>query len=200
MSRKLRWGDASRMESVGEGRAVILKAALDAMIEDGFDSFSIDDVAMRANISRRTLYRYYGSKKELIQAVISVENSAFFEEMQRSLAEFEDDFEAYLIECVCFSVRYRDHHNGGFHHSYLAKNVSPEVSAYILENIAPMWHSLLEGPYRQYIKRLSFAPAALEDIIELISRLGLSYCLAPVEEADIRRHIRLIRLVLDAPR
>lgn len=192
MDRQLRWGDASRMDSVTDGRHAILRAALDAMIEHGVDGLAIDDVARRANISRRTLYRYFGTKKELIQGVISVENAAFFEEMQRSLTGFEHDFETYCEECVCFAVRYRDRHHGGFHHNYLATSVSTEVFGYIVADIAPMWQRVLEKPYRLYVAMRGPQVPSLEDIIALISRIGLAYCLIPVEEPAMRAQMRIL--------
>lgn len=91
------------------------------MSEVGPEGFAIDDVARRANISRRTLYRYFATKQALVQAVISSENAGFFSAMQEQLVGFEDDFERYLEECLCFAVRYRDQHRGGFHQGYLAK-------------------------------------------------------------------------------
>lgn len=193
MDRQLRWGDASRMDSVHDGRNAILRAALAAMIEHGIDRLSIDDVARRANISRRTLYRYFDTKKALIQGVINVENAAFFDEMQRSLAGFEHDFEAYCEECVCFAVRYRDRHHGGFHHNYLAASVSTGVLGYIVENIAPMWQRVLAQPYRQYAAAHGPQAPALDDVIALISRVGLAYCLVPVEEPSIRAQMRILR-------
>lgn len=192
MERQLRWGDASRMDSVDDGRTAILRAALDAMIEQGIDGLAIDDVARRANISRRTLYRYFGTKKELIQAVISVENAAFFGEMQRSLVAFEHDFAAYCTECVCFAVRYRDRHHGGFHHNYLATSVSTEVFGYIVENIAPMWRRVLEQPYVQYAAACGSRAPALDDIIALISRIGLAYCMVPADEPAMRAQMQLL--------
>lgn len=192
MDRQLRWGDASRMDSVHDGRNAILRAALDAMIEHGIDGLSIDDVARRANISRRTLYRYFGTKKELIQGVISVENAAFFEVMQRSLAGFEHDFEAYCEECVCFAVRYRDRHHGGFHHDYLATGVPTEVFGYIIENIEPMWRRVLEKPYGQYVAARGPRVPALDDVIALVSRIGLAYCLVPVGEQAMRAQMRIL--------
>ena len=192
MDRQLRWGDASRMDSANDARNAILRVALEAMIEHGIDGFSIDDVARRANISRRTMYRYFGTRKELIQGVISVENNAFFEEMQRSLAALESDFEAYCEACVCFAVRYRDRHHGGFHHNYLAKSVSTEVFGYIVEDIAPMWQRVLETPYRHYVAMRGPQVPALDDLIALISRIGLAYCLVPVEEDALRAQMRIL--------
>jgi len=192
MDRQLRWGDAGRMDSVDDGRSAILRATLDAMIEHGIDRLSIDDVAGRAHISRRTLYRYFGTKKALIQGVIGVQNAAFFDEMQRSLAGFEHDFEAYCEESVCFAVRYRDRHHGGFHHNYLATSLSTDVFGYIVENIAPMWQRVLDKPYREYVAAHGARVPALDDIIALISRIGLAYCLVPADEPAMRAQLRIL--------
>ncbi|TGN97428.1 TetR/AcrR family transcriptional regulator [Burkholderia sp. USMB20] len=192
MDRQLRWGDASRMDSVNDGRSAILRATLDAMIEHGIDRLSIDDVARRANISRRTLYRYFGTKKELIQGVIGIQNAEFFDEMQRALTAFEHDFEAYCEVSVCFAVRYRDRHHGGFHHNYLATSLSTDVFGYIVENIAPMWQRVLEKPYREYVAMHGARVPALDDIIALISRIGLAYCLVPADEQAMRAQMRIL--------
>ena len=194
MSRQLRWGDASRMDCLEDGQSVILRSALDCMSELGIEGFTIDDVAKRANISRRTLYRYYGTKNELIHAAVSMENQAFFEEMQGSLSDYEDDFEAYLEECVCFVVLYRQRH-AGFHHDYLAKSVTPEVLQCIVENIKPMWHKVLDAPYRRHVEKQDAAHASLDDIIALISRIGLAYSLIPADEDAIRTHMRIFRRI-----
>ncbi|MDR0242821.1 MAG: TetR/AcrR family transcriptional regulator [Burkholderia sp.] len=199
MDRQLRWGDASRMDSVNDGRNAILRAALDAMIEHGIDGLSIDDVARRANISRRTLYRYFGTKKELIQGVISVQNAEFFDEMQRALAGFEHDFEAYCEESVCFAVRYRDRHHGGFHHNYLATSLSTDVFGFIVENIAPMWQRVLDKPYRAYVAAHGASAPALDDIIALVSRIGLAYCLVPADEPAMRAQMRILWPARAAP-
>lgn len=192
MTRQLRWGDASRMDSAEQGRQQILECALAAMSEVGPDGFAIDDVARRANISRRTLYRYFATKQELVQAVISSENAGFFSAMQQQLVGFEDDFERYLEECLCFAVRYRDQHRGGFHQGYLAKAASPEVFAYILEDIAPLWQQLLAGPFERHVERHG-ASVSLDDSIALISRLCLAYCLVPEAPEQIRKQLRLLR-------
>ncbi|MGE8319502.1 MAG: TetR/AcrR family transcriptional regulator [Comamonas sp.] len=195
MSRQLRWDGASRMENASDGRTLILRAALEAMIAQGVEGFAIDDVAQRASISRRTLYRYFGSKKELIQAVISAENAAFFEEMRRNLSAIEDDFERYLPECICFAVRYLDRHNGGFHHTYLARSGTAEVFGLIFENIAPMWRELLAAPYQRYADLHGPVVQPLDELIALISRIGLAYCLVPADEEAIRRQLAVVQLV-----
>ncbi|MCY1449321.1 hypothetical protein D9M71_660510 [compost metagenome] len=63
-----------------------------------------------------------------------------------------------------------------------------------------MWHNVLEGPYRRYVDLHGPSPASLENIIALISRIGLAYCLVPAEESEIRAQMRMLRHFQHAPR
>jgi TetR/AcrR family transcriptional repressor of mexJK operon len=48
----------------------ILMAAKDAFIENGVGNTSMDDVARRADTTKRTVYNNFGSKERLLEAVI----------------------------------------------------------------------------------------------------------------------------------
>lgn len=48
----------------------ILRAALETFAEKGFAAARLDDVAARAGIGKGTLYLYFSSKEELLQAVV----------------------------------------------------------------------------------------------------------------------------------
>lgn len=47
-------------------RAEIVAAAMAAFTERGFDATSMDDVARAAGVSRRTIYRYFETKDDLV--------------------------------------------------------------------------------------------------------------------------------------
>ncbi|NEB02157.1 TetR/AcrR family transcriptional regulator [Streptomyces sp. SID13726] len=51
-------------------RAAILTAARELFLADGFDRSSVDAVAARAGVSKRTVYDYFGDKQTLLQAVV----------------------------------------------------------------------------------------------------------------------------------
>lgn len=48
----------------------ILRAAIDALIEDGYDAMSVEGVAARAGASKATLYRRWSNKAELVADAI----------------------------------------------------------------------------------------------------------------------------------
>ena len=46
-------------------------AATELIFRDGFDNFSIDDLARSTHCSRATIYRYAGGKKDIRDAVLT---------------------------------------------------------------------------------------------------------------------------------
>jgi TetR/AcrR family transcriptional regulator len=64
-------GSASMRQRRKEARPQeLLDAALDLFVERGFAATRSEDVAMRAGVSKGTLYLYYPSKEELLKEVI----------------------------------------------------------------------------------------------------------------------------------
>ncbi len=66
-------------------RARILKAAREIFFRDGFADTNLDEVAVRAEVGKGTLYRHFGSKAELYVAVLAVGGAIFDEEMQAAI-------------------------------------------------------------------------------------------------------------------
>lgn len=58
-----------RAEAAEETRRRILDAARESITESGFHPVSVEEVASRAGASRPTVYRHFGSKAELLEAV-----------------------------------------------------------------------------------------------------------------------------------
>lgn len=57
-------------EGQAHKRAAILTAARDLFVEAGVERTSMDAVASRAGVSKRTVYDYYGDKRRLLLGVI----------------------------------------------------------------------------------------------------------------------------------
>lgn len=55
-----------RERRAAETRAEIVEAAIRLFIEQGFDATSMSDVAAAAGVSRRTVYRYFATKDDIV--------------------------------------------------------------------------------------------------------------------------------------
>jgi AcrR family transcriptional regulator len=66
---------------VGNTATRILDATLATMADHGIARLSLEDVARRAQLSRQTVYRYFPSKKELLNATVLREEQVFLANM-----------------------------------------------------------------------------------------------------------------------
>ena len=66
-------------------REAILDAARDLFLSDGFDRTSVDAVAARATVSKRTVYDYFGDKRSLLIAVIDQATASLMASITDSL-------------------------------------------------------------------------------------------------------------------
>lgn len=89
-------------------RADILAAARDLFVESGVDRVSMDAVAARAGVSKRTVYDYYGDKRRLLLAVIEDAGQAALhrvrELVDRHLHDDIDDAVAFERALQTFAV------------------------------------------------------------------------------------------------
>lgn len=53
-------------------RKAMIEAARDVFLEYGFTSASVDEIADRANVSKRTVYRHFEDKQDLFRAVMQM--------------------------------------------------------------------------------------------------------------------------------
>jgi AcrR family transcriptional regulator len=81
----------------------ILEAALDQFTEFGLRRSTMDDVASRAGLGRATLYRRFGDKDQLIQAVIARESQYYLHLIEQRLEDFTSSVDA-LVESFVLAV------------------------------------------------------------------------------------------------
>ncbi|MBF9133244.1 TetR/AcrR family transcriptional regulator [Plantactinospora sp. S1510] len=72
-------------EGSAQKRAAILGAARQLFLTDGFDRSSVDAVAARAGVSKRTVYDYFGDKQTLLRAVVQTSGQALITTIRRTL-------------------------------------------------------------------------------------------------------------------
>ncbi|MFF8035591.1 MULTISPECIES: TetR/AcrR family transcriptional regulator [unclassified Streptomyces] len=72
-------------EGSTQKRAAILSAARELFLADGFDRTSVDAVAARAGVSKRTVYDYFGDKQTLLQATVDAVGRSLITTIRRIL-------------------------------------------------------------------------------------------------------------------
>ncbi|MFD0392089.1 TetR/AcrR family transcriptional regulator [Streptomyces nogalater] len=78
-------------EGSARKRAAILSAARELFLADGFDRTSVDAVAARAKVSKRTVYDYFGDKQTLLRAVVDAIGESMISMIRRTLDDTLDD-------------------------------------------------------------------------------------------------------------
>lgn len=98
-----------------EKRNRVLKAAFDLMNqEDGIENLTMDEIAMYANVGKTSIFKYFGSKENLIHEVFNyfldmVGNSA------REIMSENKPFEETLIAITQNKIHYLDKVNKQFY-------------------------------------------------------------------------------------
>jgi AcrR family transcriptional regulator len=82
----------------------ILDATLATMADHGIARLSLEDVARRAGLSRQTVYRYFPSKRELVDATVLREEEVFIANMV-SAADRQRDLEPALRAAIEAAMR-----------------------------------------------------------------------------------------------
>lgn len=96
---------ATAITATGETtRARILDAAFEAVATFGLSRLTVEDVARQAGLSRQSVYRYFGSKDELIAALVVREMEAFLEGVREAHAQHAD-LEDAMREAALFCLR-----------------------------------------------------------------------------------------------
>ncbi len=95
-NKKIRKGSSDK-------RLKIIAAARDLFLSEGFDRSSVDAVAAKAGVSKRTVYDYYGNKQNLLLAVVEESSSAVLDMIEQGISdhlrEFEDLEQALILFC-----------------------------------------------------------------------------------------------------
>ena len=72
-------------------RSMIIDCAMEIFSEKGIGSTSMDEIAVRAEFSKATLYLYFRNKEELVIHAMLRVVSSFIELLQTKMAETEDE-------------------------------------------------------------------------------------------------------------
>jgi AcrR family transcriptional regulator len=94
-------------------RDILINTARDLFIAHGFHAVGVDTILKKAEISKRTLYKYFRSKEDLILAVIRHYDETFRNYLMREVEARENDVAKQLL--VIFDVSEEWFSEANFH-------------------------------------------------------------------------------------
>ncbi|MEV5106643.1 TetR/AcrR family transcriptional regulator [Streptomyces massasporeus] len=151
-------------EGSTQKRAAILTAARELFLSDGFDRTSVDAVAARAGVSKRTVYDYFGDKQTLLQAVVDGVGESLVSTIRRILDDtLTEPTEAIDLEdvLVTFSMRIATDMLGSAEYATLQRLVRTQFGH--LPNGGE--NSMADAPDEALAERFAaFAAAGLLDV------------------------------------
>ena len=121
----------------------ILAATAEVLARSGQTKLSISEVALQAGVSRPTLYRWFASKEELLDAFGVYEREMFDTGVSRATAGLRGTEK--LDAALRFIVEYQQSYSG-----VRLVDIEPEVLIHQLARVMPVMrarlHKLLPGP------------------------------------------------------
>lgn len=145
----------------------LLEAALDLFVEKGFAATRSEEVAVRAGVSKGTLFLYFPSKEELFKAVVMENLGGRFTEWNQ---EFEA-FEGSTAEMLRYCMRIWWERVGSTKASGLTKLMMsegsnfPELAAFYRHEVVQPGHTLLRRIFQRGIDSGEFAPIDVDHAI-----------------------------------
>ena len=202
MESTTRWGKGTRVHDADRGREMLLNAAINCITRDGLKLTTMQNIADEAHITRRTVHRYFPTKRDLILEVTLYIEDKTFQSIEQTASRYEDDFFAYLEEAIVLGV------NGLTVMEHFKEQVSSDAEAEAdtepgLEIAANAYHDaqlarwvrLLRKPYRNQValKRSERSIASLETYAELAILFVTGHYQLQSSEKRIRESFRNMR-------
>lgn len=102
MSRREAWKGASP-ESGAAARRHLLEVAQECIARHGFSKVTLSDVASAAGVTRPTVYRYFGSAEELLNAAAVTASGGYLERLRSRTLQLDDPVER-VVESLVISI------------------------------------------------------------------------------------------------
>lgn len=187
----LRWGAGERVDDPERGAARVIAAAKACYAESSVASTTIDQIAQRAGVSRRTVYRYFDNKEAILLAVVENQAQPFFEQMSESLAQKDTgDFRQLLIHCVLFATEHGPRMEG--HQLLLGKKNAAATEQFYLRSahMRQILHEILTDPFQRAQQTAAIdASWQLDDLLNWVGRLIYSFIQNPEPPESITRMV-----------
>lgn len=178
---------------VGDTATRILDATLATMADHGIARLSLEDVARRAQLSRQTVYRYFPSKRDLLDATVLREEHVFIANMI-SAAGRHKELEPALRAAIEAAMR------TGQAHGLLNRLLATEpnsIVALVTTDRGPVLSAArqaLEEILGDWLPKASKARMAMA--ADAVARLLVSYVVNPPPDPPAQVANRLAQLLV----
>ncbi len=187
---QFRWGGKTRQDSQDVGRDRILAAARICFEKLGVEATNLEDIAREAQISRRTVYRYFKNLENIIQTVVEEQGLVFLAQMQVELGQHKEPFAEMLKHYMMYLVKYGPEAPG--HQLILKKTHVAKVSHYYFSSKAlyDFLALLTQQPFEaaQQCGEIR-ADIEFKPLMEYVGRMVFSFIQFPVEEKHMKTQI-----------
>ena len=157
----------------------LLAAALELFVEKGFAATRIEEVAVRAGVSKGTLYLYFPSKEELLKAVISHYLSSRIAEGAAQAAQFSgsasDLLRGILVEW--WGQLYDSPASGVFKLVIAEVRNFPEIGAFYARHVIEPAHQLISGVVQKGIASGEFRAVDVDHAVHSLVLPLVMICL-----------------------
>ena len=142
----------------------LLDAALDLFVEKGFAATRVEEVALRAGVSKGTLFLYFPTKEELFKAVVRANLVSAVAQGAQEVAQFQGA-SGELLELMMLQWWHR---YGATKASGISKLVMseasnfPDLAAFFQTEVIVPAHALVRSALQRGIDRQEFQPMNVE--------------------------------------
>lgn len=191
MKTNKRWGSGARVDDLDTGKKMLLQAAVQCFTSKGIKATTIEDIANVANVTRRTVYRYFAGKPDIIATLMKIERAKMFRRLAEEIEPYQDDFPRLVEECIWFTATYHTPQQG---QDLVTGGNYQEANPYMdNEESNSEWRKVLEKPLNAYNQRYGKS-IELNDLIPAVGRLALAYRQIPTDKASFLAGLRAFRL------
>lgn len=126
----------------------LLNAALELFVEKGYAATRVEEVALRAGVSKGTLFLYFSSKEELFKAVVRENISARYHEWRIEV----DSFQGHSADLLRHAMLAWWTHIGSTRASGISKLIISEASNF--PELAQFYRHEVVDPGNELIRRI----------------------------------------------
>ena len=148
----------------------LIEAALELFVEKGFAATRSEEVAIRAGVSKGTLYLYFPTKEDLLKAVITENLAGRFIEWNEEFSAFEGSTADMLRHCVAvWWERVGSTRSAGITKLMLCEgNNFPELAAFYRQEVVEPGHALMRRIFQRGIDSGEFRPVDVDNAIYIV--------------------------------